>query len=58
MNDQSPTIFEDGEQTRDFVNVKVIVRANLLAIDTDGGDYNSFNIGTGRATSVRSRSPG
>ncbi|MBP9111118.1 MAG: GDP-mannose 4,6-dehydratase, partial [Pyrinomonadaceae bacterium] len=53
MNDQAPTIFEDGEQTRDFVNVKDIVRANLLAIDTDGGDYNSFNIGTGRATSVR-----
>lgn len=53
MNDQAPTIFEDGEQTRDFVNVKDIVRANLLAIDTDGGDYNSFNIGTGRATSVK-----
>ena len=53
MNDQAPTIFEDGEQKRDFVNVKDIVRANLLAIDTDGGDYNSFNIGTGRATSVR-----
>ena len=53
MNDQAPMIFEDGEQTRDFVNVKDIVRANLLAIDTDGGDYNSFNIGTGRATSVK-----
>jgi len=53
MNDQTPTIFEDGEQTRDFVNVKDIVRANLLAIETSGGDYNSFNIGTGRATSVK-----
>ena len=53
MNDQAPTVFEDGEQTRDFVNVKDIVRANLLALETRGGDYNSFNIGTGRATSVR-----
>ncbi|CAN5443432.1 SDR family NAD(P)-dependent oxidoreductase [soil metagenome] len=53
LNDQSPTVFEDGEQTRDFVNVKDIVRANLLAIETDGGDYQSFNIGTGRATSVK-----
>ncbi len=53
MNDQAPTVFEDGEQTRDFVNVKDIVRANLLALETSGGDYNSFNIGTGRATSVR-----
>lgn len=53
MNDQAPVIFEDGEQTRDFVNVKDIVRANLLAMETDGGDYHSFNIGTGRATSVK-----
>jgi dTDP-L-rhamnose 4-epimerase len=53
MNDQAPVIFEDGEQTRDFVNVKDIVMANLLAMDTDGGDYHSFNIGTGRATSVK-----
>ena len=53
MNDQAPTIFEDGEQTRDFVNVKDIVRANLLALATSDGDYQSFNIGTGRATSVR-----
>ncbi|MEJ7623618.1 MAG: SDR family NAD(P)-dependent oxidoreductase [Pyrinomonadaceae bacterium] len=52
MNDQAPTIFEDGEQTRDFVNVKDIVRANLIALENSGGDYNSFNIGTGRATSV------
>lgn len=53
MNEQAPIIFEDGEQTRDFVNVKDIARANLIALETDGGDYQSFNIGTGRATSVR-----
>lgn len=53
MNDQAPTIFEDGEQSRDFVNVKDIVQANLLAMDTDGGDYQAFNIGTGRATSIK-----
>jgi dTDP-L-rhamnose 4-epimerase len=53
LNDQAPTIFEDGEQSRDFVNVKDIVRANLLALETDGGDYQAMNIGTGRATSVK-----
>ncbi len=53
MNDQAPTIFEDGEQSRDFVNVKDIVRANLLALDTDKADYHSLNIGTGRATTVK-----
>jgi dTDP-L-rhamnose 4-epimerase len=53
MNDQAPTIFEDGGQTRDFVNVRDIVRANLLALETSASDYQAFNIGTGRATSVR-----
>jgi dTDP-L-rhamnose 4-epimerase len=53
MNHQAPIIFEDGEQTRDFVNVRDIARANLIALETDGGDYQSFNIGTGRATSVK-----
>ena len=53
LNDQPPTIFEDGEQSRDFVHVSDIVRANLLALETDGGDYQAMNIGTGRATSVK-----
>jgi len=53
MNDQAPMIFEDGEQSRDFVHVSDIVQANLLALETDKGDYQTMNIGTGRATSVK-----
>ena len=53
LNDQPPTIFEDGKQSLDFVHVSDIVRANLLALETDGGDYQAMNIGTGRATSVK-----
>ena len=53
LNDQAPTIFEDGEQSRDFVHVSDIVQANMLALESDGGDYESMNIGTGRATSVK-----
>ena len=53
LNDQAPTIFEDGEQSRDFVHVSDIVQANLLAIETDKADYHAMNIGTGRATSVK-----
>ncbi len=41
-------VFGDGEQTRDFVHVKDIVRANITAIDKDG----IYNIGTGKPTSV------
>lgn len=52
LQDQSPMIFEDGEQTRDFVHVSDIVQANLLALEKDGADYQSVNVGTGRATSV------
>ncbi len=53
LNDQAPTIFEDGEQSRDFVHVSDIVQANLLAIETDKADYEAMNIGTGRATTVK-----
>ena len=53
LNGNRPLIFEDGEQTRDFVHVSDIVRANLLALETDRADYQAINIGTGRPTSVR-----
>lgn len=52
MNDQPPTIFEDGEQSRDFVHVSDVVRANLLALDANGADNEPINVGTGRATSI------
>lgn len=53
LNDLAPLVFEDGEQTRDFVHVSDIVTANLLALETDKGDYEMFNIGTGRPSSVK-----
>jgi dTDP-L-rhamnose 4-epimerase len=52
LNDQPPLIYEDGRQTRDFVHVSDIVQANLRALETDRGDYQAFNIGTGVATPV------
>jgi dTDP-L-rhamnose 4-epimerase len=53
LQDQAPMIFEDGEQTRDFIHVSDIVQANLLALEKDSADYQSLNVGTGRPTSVR-----
>jgi dTDP-L-rhamnose 4-epimerase len=53
LNDQPPTVFEDGNQSRDFVHVSDIVQANLLALGSDKGDYEAMNVGTGRPTSVR-----
>jgi UDP-glucose 4-epimerase len=43
------TIFGDGEQTRDFVHVRDVVRAVLAAAGHDGG---VFNVGTGVETSI------
>jgi dTDP-L-rhamnose 4-epimerase len=52
LNDQQPFVFEDGEQTRDFVHVSDIVQANLLALETDKADYQTLNVGTGSPISI------
>ncbi len=51
-NGKSPVVFEDGRQSRDFIHVSDIVRANLVAMKRREADYEMFNVGTGRATSV------
>ncbi len=51
-NKKPPIVYEDGAQSRDFVHVRDIVQANVLAMETNGADYGSFNVGTGVATSI------
>ena len=53
LNNLPPLMFEDGEQTRDFVHVSDIVQANLLALETDRANYEAINIGTGSAITIR-----
>ncbi len=50
--DHPPTIFEDGRQVRDFVNISDVVAANLLVLDHPAADYNVFNVGGGKAWTV------
>jgi UDP-glucose 4-epimerase len=45
-----PTVFGDGRQTRDWVDVSDVVRANLLAAENELSG--PVNIGHGRETSV------
>lgn len=52
LHNKPVTIFGDGRQVRDFVNVKDIVQANMLAIDTDLGVGEEFNVATGHSTSI------
>ena len=49
---QSPVVYEDGLQTRDFVSVHDAVRAVLLVLDTSLADYQALNIGSGVGTSI------
>ena len=52
LNDRAPLIFEDGRQRRDFVCVSDVARACVLAIERDGADGRSLNIGSGDSVSV------
>ncbi len=50
LNNQSPTIYGDGSQTRDFTFVKDVVKANLLAIKSE--TQGIFNIACQRQISL------
>jgi len=49
---EPPTIYGDGEQSRDFVYVEDVVRANVLALEHEiqGGEV--FNIATGLPVTI------
>lgn len=46
------TIYGDGQQTRDFIHVSDIVRANVMAFESTVGDGRAMNIGTGIASNL------
>ena len=50
QQDESPIIFGDGSQTRDFIYVEDVVEAFILAAKKEF-DYEIFNVGTGVAHS-------
>ena len=51
-NDSPPLIYEDGNQRRDFIHVKDLVRGKLLLLDHHDANYGIFNIGTGKPSSI------
>ena len=52
LEKKAPTIFGDGEQTRDFVFVKDVVDANVSAMFAPYRGFRAFNVGAGCQTSL------
>jgi dTDP-L-rhamnose 4-epimerase len=52
LNDRPPLVFEDGRQTRDFIDVRDLVRGCALALYADAANGRAVNLGTGRASSI------
>ncbi len=52
LSNQAPVIYGDGNQSRDFVYVKDVVNANLLAAAVKQPQGSIFNIGTGIEVSI------
>jgi dTDP-L-rhamnose 4-epimerase len=48
-----PSVFEDGEQLRDFVHVRDVARANVLALTVPEAIDGALNVSSGRPRRVR-----
>jgi len=53
LNNKSPYIFEDGNQTRDFIHVRDVAQANLNAIEHNNPNYQAINVGTGKPITIK-----
>jgi UDP-glucose 4-epimerase len=52
---QSPIVYGDGQQSRDFIHVSDVVKANWLAASTSSEiltQYRTFNIGSGQNVTI------
>jgi dTDP-L-rhamnose 4-epimerase len=52
LRGDAPQVFEDGLQRRDFVHVRDVARANLLALTADTAPWAVLNIASGEARCV------
>lgn len=51
--DRQPTIYEDGRQLRDYVNIQDVVNANLTVLEKSEANFNVYNVGSGKAYTVK-----
>lgn len=52
LHNEIPVVHWDGKQSRDFVNVKDIVYANMLAMNSQNAVGETFNVASGKAISI------
>jgi nucleoside-diphosphate-sugar epimerase len=52
LRGERPTVFGDGEQSRDFIHVADVVQANLLAAESPGAAGEAVNVACGVGTTV------
>jgi dTDP-L-rhamnose 4-epimerase len=46
------SLYEDGQESRDFIHVSDVARAVVLAVTDDGADGSTLNVGSGQPTTV------
>lgn len=47
-----PQVFEDGEQTRDFVDVRDVAQANVAAVEASLSGFRAFNVCSGQPITI------
>jgi len=52
-NDKRPVVYEDGQQTRDFISVHDVAEVLTKIKDTPQLDYQSVNVGSGTPIEIR-----
>ena len=50
LKDEKPVIYGDGEQSRDFISVKQVIKANIQACQSNKNGV--FNVALGRSTTI------
>jgi dTDP-L-rhamnose 4-epimerase len=53
LNGNSPLIYEDGGQRRDFVHVADVAKAARLAVEVQAATNQVFNVGSGQHLTIR-----
>ncbi|MBG9447737.1 NAD-dependent epimerase/dehydratase family protein [Cytobacillus firmus] len=51
-NHLQPVIYGNGEQVRDYIHVSDVVNANIMLSQLDSSLYGTYNVGTGKGTSL------